>query len=206
MFDAPRHYVSPRTWMLGMVVFLISLGMLFGASMIGFLLINFAVRRPRTVLEDGQWVTITPNVPGLHLPWGLWVSTAVIMLSSLTIHQALRNVQFERQRRFRRWMAATLVLAVGFVAVQAPCMVSLLESHGALRETKIALYGFVFALILIHALHVLGGLIPMFIITLRAYGGHYDHENYSPVRAMVLYWHFLDGVWLVMFAVLLATV
>lgn len=205
MLEAPRQFVPPRTWTLGMTLFLVSLGMLFAASMIGFLLINFAVRRPKTVLEDGHWVTVTPNVPDLHLPWGLWVSTAIIMVSSLTIHHALRNVRIERQRRFRRWMATTLVLAVAFVAVQAPCMVALLESHGALRQTKVALYGFIFALILIHALHVLGGLIPMFIITLRAYGGHYDHENHSPVKALTLYWHFLDGVWLVMFAVLLAT-
>jgi len=48
-------------------------------------------------------------------------------------------------------------------------------------------------------LHVVGGLIYLMMVLLKAYAGRYDHERYTGVRHAAMYWHFLDIVWLVMF-------
>ena len=55
-----------------------------------------------------------------------------------------------------------------------------------------------FVLAMLHALHVVGGMIGMGIVFVRAWQGRYDHESYFAIRFSALYWHFLDVVWLLM--------
>lgn len=216
-----------------MLLFLIALFMLFAASIVGYIIVSL----------------LNPNAPGLgavSLPAGLWVSTVIMLTSSFTMHRALDNVRYERQTRFRSALLLTAILAVGFVLVQTPSMMSLLQQHQAQLEAMhqpppadpsaveqpapagqdqavvspdgqpvregiipdprpVGLYGMVFVLILVHALHVVGGLVPMFVVLIRAQAGVYDHENHQAVKHLAWYWHFLDGIWLMMFLALLIT-
>jgi heme/copper-type cytochrome/quinol oxidase subunit 3 len=64
------------------------------------------------------------------------------------------------------------------------------------------LYGLIFFLILVHALHVVGGLVGLSVTTAHALQGRYDHERYGGVKHAAMYWHFLDAVWLVMYGCL----
>ena len=65
------------------------------------------------------------------------------------------------------------------------------------------LYGFTFFMLTgLHAAHVVGGLVPLGITLVRAFLGKYTWGAYGGVRNVALYWHFLDFVWLVLFAVL----
>jgi len=181
----------------GMLLFLASLTMLFLATMLGYILIRFQLTEAigeRQALPLG-W---------LELPTGLWLSTLVIVASSITLHQAGRAVAIERQRPFRRWMMLTAVLAGLFLLVQVPSLYTLLAEHRQVQETGIGLYGFVFFLIIVHGAHVIGGIGPLGYITFRAFRGAYDHEHYLPVQHLAMYWHFLDVVWLVMFTMFLS--
>lgn len=211
LFSSPRQPSPPGTGTLGMALFLAALFMLFAGTILGYLLI-------RVGAADA------PPMGSIDLPWGLWLSTLVILASSFTIHLALQAIRHERQTHFRSAMTATFLLAVLFLLVQAPCLASIIHDHlpklreyQAARELAIAsrgsaaggvgvampIEGLVFLLILIHALHVIGGVIPLAVVTWRAHQGRYDHENLGPVRYIAMYWHFLDAVWIVMFAVLL---
>lgn len=183
LFEQRHHHVPPGTGTLGMVLFLIALGMLFGASLLGYLIIR--LRLPATI----------------HLPGGLWVSTALMLTSSYTIHRALQNVRHERQTPFRKALVVTLLLAVGFLLVQAPSLTALLREHGRqLADGQgVYLHALVFFLILLHAAHLVGGLIPLAVVSHQAHAGRYDHEHHAPVWYLALYWHFLDGVWVTMF-------
>jgi len=71
-------------------------------------------------------------------------------------------------------------------------------------EKGVLVYGLAFGLILLHAAHVLGGVLPLTWATIRAWRGGYDHERHETITYLTMYWHFLDVVWLIMFAVLLA--
>lgn len=170
---------------------LASLSMLFGASMLGYAIIRLG----------------SPSMPAerfLQLPWPLWISTTLVIAASFTIHQALRAVQHERQGALRRYLLLTTILAVAFVAVQIPSLVQMLMSHESLRAGGVHLYGLVFTLVVVHAAHVLGGVIALGLIIRKAFRGGYDHENHVGVYHTALYWHFLDIVWLVMFGTMLA--
>ena len=85
-------------------------------------------------------------------------------------------------------------------------MVRLLSQHRAAAVSQgLFLYGLIFVLILVHALHVVGGLVGLGITTANALRGRYDHENYTGVRSAAMYWHFLDVVWIIMFLGILLT-
>jgi heme/copper-type cytochrome/quinol oxidase subunit 3 len=187
MFDAkPNHHTHPYTATIGMWLFLASLTMLFGATMLGYLFIR--LRGPAS-----------PVLHTIHFPPLLWVSTVAILAGSYTIQRALQAVRLERQALMQRYLLLTCVLAVVFVAIQVPSLAALLSQHRSSSPQGLRLYGLVFVLILLHALHVLGGIIGLIVTTVHARQGRYDHENFAGVKHAAMYWHFLDGVWLVMY-------
>jgi cytochrome c oxidase subunit III len=55
----------------------------------------------------------------------------------------------------------------------------------------------------LHAVHVLGGLIPMFFVTVRAARLGYTRENHRSVAYLAMYWHFLDVAWITLYLTLL---
>ena len=194
-----------------MYLFLASLGLLFAASMLGYLIFRLMATTERQVTPGAAGAvlnrsgdSVRPSLPlwSLDLPWTLWFSTAVILVSGFTLQRALQKVRVEKLNEFRQWLVATLLLSVLFLVVQIPALLSLLMDRQADHAT--ALSAFLFFLILLHALHVVGGIVPLFKTTLNAYAGRYDHEHYGPVKMLTMYWHFLDAVWILMFGVFLA--
>jgi len=187
-----------------MTLFLIALGMLFAASMVAFIVIRIINLTPKTDPQTGETIASTaPALGSIDPPATLWLSTLIMLLSSVTIHSAVEAVRRERQLWLRRWLTVTLLLAAAFLLVQTPALGSLLSQHFGAAQGFTAIFGLIAVLIIIHALHVVGGLIPLIAITFQAHRGRYDHEYHNPISYVAMYWHFLDAVWLVMFAVLL---
>lgn len=215
-----HHHVPARVGDFGMALFLGALAMLFAASLLLFVLLG--IYRPAGVEGAG----------GVTLPWPLWISTGVMLLSSFTLQRALTAVRRERQATLRAMLWLTLGLALVFLAIQTPSLWRLLSEY---REAQSAYFdaqreyaaaqaiartpeellamdahrpgvspaGMMAVLILVHAAHVIGGIIPLAIVAAKAGRGRYDHEYHRPVKYLSQYWHFLDVVWLVMFGVLL---
>ncbi len=173
--------------MVPLVLFLASLTMLFVAMMFGYLMIRFK--------------TESPGFGALHMPNALWGSTIILLASSVTMHLALANVKKEKQAPFRQMLIVSFMLSVGFVFIQFPSLYKLLQVHFQMlsEQARAYYYGLIFFMIVVHALHVIGGMIPLGVITYKAHKGAYDHESYGPVKYTTVYWHFLDVVWLVMF-------
>jgi cytochrome c oxidase subunit 3 len=100
-------------------------------------------------------------------------------------------------------LALTFVFGVLFLANQAWNWSSLVAAN---MTAKVNLYGFTFYLLTgLHAAHVIGGLIPLGIVALRARAGRYSPAAYGGVEYTRMYWHFLGGVWIAMFVLLLVT-
>jgi cytochrome c oxidase subunit III len=174
---------------LGLWLFLAALGMLFASSMLAYVIVR--IRAGAAGAGD------------LHLPGLLWASTAIILASSVSMHWALASLQRQRQKLFRRMLLATLGLGLLFVAVQVPAMAALLRAHDSLRAQNLHVYGLVFFLVLLHALHVVGGIAGLLRVNILALLGRLDRQHDGPVRHIAMYWHFLDIVWLVMFGIML---
>jgi cytochrome c oxidase subunit III len=193
----PPHRAS----VIGLWLVLAALGMLFVSSMLLYVLMRLHV--------FGR----ISNEP-IHMPLLAWGSTIVLLAGSFTAHRAVAAIRRERLGTCLKFLYITSALAVLFLIVQSPCMAQVLDEHRQLRDAAaankvpgqfapVSLYGLVFILILLHALHVVGGIIALGIVTWRARGQKYDHENYLGVQFAARYWHFLDIVWIAMFTMFL---
>ena len=74
------------------------------------------------------------------------------------------------------------------IAAQVPALVQLLDRH---RVLEAGAYGIAFALVVVHALHVVGGMVPLSVLGWKARANRLDSEYLFSVRACVAYWHFL---------------
>jgi cytochrome c oxidase subunit III len=187
----PRSEPAPlATGRLGMRLLLLALGVLFAATLSGYLAIR---GRAET------WPP--PGVP--ELPASLWISTVLIVASSFSVQWAVRGIRRGLQGPLRLGLALTAVLGVAFLVSQTVNWFSLVAIN---FTAKTNLYGFLFYLLTaLHAVHVLGGLVPLGGVTACAHNGRYTAERHNPVEYIAMYWHFLAAVWLVLFAVLLIT-
>ena len=171
-----------------MVVFLAALAVLFLASIVGYLLVR---------LQAKDWPP--PGMP--RLPSGLWAATIAIVACSATVHRALKSVRLGQTTAAVRWLQATLVLGVVFLSVQAFNWWRLIALDIGLKTKN--LYAFTFYMLTgLHAAHVVGGLVLLGVVTWRAARGRYGSGHHPGVTYAAMYWHFLDAVWLVLFAVL----
>ena len=170
----------PGAGTFGMAVLILSLSMLFLASMAAYLLI-----RNRTP----HWGRGMP-----HAPQSLWLSTLVILLASVAIQRAHRAARRGNDRRLRHSLAATFVIGVVLLLLQT-C--NGWEFYRAIRHIDLsgAYLGMFFVLTGLHAAHVVGGMIPLGMVMCRAGRGRYSATFHPGVRFLALYWHFLDVVW-----------
>jgi cytochrome c oxidase subunit III len=178
----------PGAGAFGMVVLVISLTILFVASMVAMLTIR---SKAATWPPHGM-----PPLPG-----SLWVSTLVILAASATVHWAGAAIRRGDGRGLVRWLAATLVIGVVFLAMQS---VNWVEFYLAIRKIQFsgAYMGMFYVLTGLHAAHVVGGLIPLGIVLRRARAGRYSANFHPGVSHVGIYWHFLDVIWVALFCVI----
>ncbi len=185
--DAREGQVPLATGRMGMLVLLGSLTMLFGAGITGYLVIRARAE-----------VWPPPEVPAL--PGGLWLSTVLILLSSATLYWAVDGIRHDDRRALRLGLIATAGLGLAFLVSQSVSWFALVAAEG---RPQASLYAFTFfVLTVLHALHVVGGLVPLGVLTARAWRGAYTREVHAGVEYTAMYWHYLDAVWLGLFAVL----
>jgi cytochrome c oxidase subunit 3 len=173
---------------LGMRLFLASLGMLFAAGLLGHLIIR--LRQP-----------VWPPEGAPPLPGGLWISTALLVATSLVLWRAERAASQDRLIVLQRWLVTALVAGAAFLVMQA---FNWRTMATAVMTTGQDLFTFTYwALTVLHALHVVGGLVPLAITSVRARSGRYGSLNTVPVHNVALYWHFLGVTWVGILIVLL---
>ena len=173
---------------LGMRLFLASLGMLFGAGLLGHLVIR---------LRQPTW----PPEGAPALPAGLWVSTALLVITSVAVWQAERAARDDRTGQLQGWLLATLGLGVGFLVMQ---ILNWRTMAIAVQAGGQDLFTFSYwMLTVLHGLHVVGGLVPLVVASVRAGTGRYGSLNTVPIHNIALYWHFLGVTWAAILAVLL---
>ena len=132
------------------------------------------------------------------------IMTFILITSSGTMAMAV-NFGYRKNRKVVVWlMTITALLGVSFVGMQV-FEWSKLISEGVRpwgNPFGAAQFGSCFFMITgFHGLHVTGGVIYLFCIVFKVYRGDYDRENnYEQVEIVGLYWHFVDLVWVFIFA------
>jgi cytochrome c oxidase subunit 3 len=130
----------------------------------------------------------------IKMPTVFWYSTAVILVSSLTIQMALRSFKNREMRQYRSLIALTFVLGLVFVALQVIGFNNLWEQ--GIKFTGSAGAGqFLYVIFGLHALHVLGGIIALLVMFFKAFFGKTRVYSSVPVEVAATYWHFVDILW-----------
>lgn len=138
-----------------------------------------------------------PSWTTFQMPLVFWYSTAVMLLSSLTIQQAVRAFKSREMKKYRSLLIVTAVLGLVFILMQWIGF-SQLWSQGIVLKGSGA-GQFLYIIFGLHALHVLGGIIALAVVLIRAFRGSRRNYNSVPVEIAATYWHFVDLLWVYLF-------
>jgi len=187
---AAARYASVKksnetTAWVGMVIFLASWGMMFGA-----LFFVYGTIRARALNWPPQ------GLPSIPLFWPS-INTLIIFGSSLSLQAGIWAIRKDEQTKTNIALWVTLVLGIVFLTLQ--CMVwSNLHDIGLMPTS--GFYGSVFyGLTWIHAAHVVIGLIALLWLCVFSLKRRYSAENHLSMRLWAMYWHFVGVVWAVVF-------
>ena len=136
----------------------------------------------------------------LELPPVLWLSTALIAASSLTLELARRAFRDGNLVAFRSWSAATAALGTGFLASQYAAWLTLNEAGIFLQSHPKS--SFFFVLTGVHGVHLFAGVIALLALFGLAAAGRLVPGRSDAPALTAIYWHFVGGLWIYLLAVL----
>lgn len=134
------------------------------------------------------------------LPQILWLNTAILLASSFTIEAARRRLKRDDSAGFRHWWLVTSALGVFFLAGQLIAWHQL-ALEGVYLATNPS-SSFFYVLTAAHGLHLLGGIIALSAIAFRNWRRARVTQSTATEMAAI-YWHFLDGLWIFLFLLLM---
>jgi cytochrome c oxidase subunit 3 len=174
---------SARRYYTGIAVGLVSILMFFMALASAFL-----VRRG----TSGDWVPV-------HLPAVLWINTLVLFASSLTLELSRRSLSRSDLGGFRNMWGITTGLGILFLIGQLVAWRQLV-AQGVFMATNPA-SSFFYIFTAAHGVHLLGGIGALVYVFIRKF----EPESITlPTAAEItsFYWHFMDGLWVFLLALL----
>lgn len=130
----------------------------------------------------------------IDMPKVFWVSTIVILASSVSMLVAKKAFIHREMQKYRTMLAITLVLGVVFAICQ-------LIGFSQLWEVGIRFKGssgagqFFYAITGLHALHILGGIVAVAVFLFRSWFGKVKSYSVASVEVLGMYWHFMDILW-----------
>ena len=135
-----------------------------------------------------------------QLPSSFFVSLAVIILCSVSIHFAKSAIKKDNRSLTTKLLLATLALGTAFVYFQFQGFTQLFENHlypvGGSGSITIS---FLYVLVYVHLAHLAGGIISLLIIIYNHFKQKYNSSQFLGIELGAMYWHFLDFLWIYLF-------
>ncbi len=182
--DVSEHHEDFR--MFGLITFLIADGMTFAGFFAAYL--TYKAVNP---LPDGAIYELELPIPTLN--------TILLLVSSATFHKAGKALLKNKNADTQKWLIVTALLGITFLICQLFEYFNLPFglTDNLFASTFYALTGF-------HGLHVTLGTLMILIISwqTRPKEGRITNQNMFPLEAVELYWHFVDGIWVILFIIL----
>ena len=155
---------------------------------IGSIVMMFAGLTSAFIVKSNQ-----VNWKSVGLPKVFWVSTAVMLLSSLMLQLALRSFKQREMNRYRLLLGLTIILGALFVACQWMGFRELWSQQITFRGAGAG--QFLYVIFGLHALHVIGGVIALVVMLIKALAGRTRIYSSVGVEVAATYWHFVDLLW-----------
>jgi cytochrome c oxidase subunit 3 len=173
--------VEPQ--LLGMLLFIISEIMVFGA----FFTAYFFIR----VVSGDEWFPIDDK----KLPVAVaGVNTAILVSSSFTMHWAQTSIKNGNRFGLKAGILTTFLLGLTFLFIQVNEYV-----HIGFAPHDFAQGSVFYGLTGLHGAHVFVGLTLLLMVTIRSWRGHFTPEEHRGVEVPGIYWHFVDVMWIIVY-------
>src|ERR1043166_4556326 len=186
--DEPLRF-SPARYRLGAWVAIGSILMLFVALTSAYIV--------RSASANDWQPVATPRV--------LWLSTALILIRSVTIEISRRSLKQKSEAGYGRWLLVTTLLGVAFLGSQLIAWRQLVRQGVYLASNPYSSFFYLFTAA--HGVHLLGGLCALTYLLVRTRRKRETLEGelrrLGSADAVSLYWHFMDVLWIALFLLLM---
>ena len=187
-------YAGPNTGdasRIALRFFLAMVGVLFFLFIITFL--------SRSQYPDFEALAGAPWQPFTD-PSRLWFNTTLLALASIAMQWGLRGARQDKLNVVVPGLSAAVFFTVMFMVAQLDLWLHL-QSMGYYLNSNPA-NSYFYLLTAIHGLHLIGGLIVLSNVVFRVWYDNNLESLSAPLQSCTTYWHFMFGVWLVLFALL----
>lgn len=144
---------------------------------------------------EGRWTHF-------DIPSVFYLSTAIILLSSVTHHLALMAVKKNKLQETKNMLLLTLGLGLAFVFTQFMGWNELVKSGVHFVDRSTPSGSFFFVITGLHLAHLFFGILALIITSAKSIRERYSASNYLGISLSAIYWHFLDGLWIYLFVFL----
>jgi len=138
-----------------------------------------------------------PGWTSFDIPRAFWYSTAVMLVSSVTIQMAAKAFKDRQMQKYRNCLSLTALLGLAFIVLQ-------IIGFSAIWKGGVTFSGsgagqFLYVIAGLHALHVAGGIIALLVMFLKSFSTSVRSYNSVPLEVAGTYWHFVDLLWIYLF-------
>ena len=176
--QAKRKSLKPMLW-----VAMVSMTMMFAG-----LTSAYVVSRSRT-----DWISF-------DLPSAFYISTTLIILSSITFLLAKYFIKKDDRNLTTTFLAATMVLGISFVYFQFQGFQQLFNAGFVFAGKDSTIKSsFIYTITIVHVLHVLAGLIVLFVVLINHFNKKYNSKETLGLELGAIFWHFVDILWIYLF-------
>jgi len=179
--DEPEETLSmnPKKFMLWLTI--VAILMMFAGWTSGYL-----VRK-----AEGRWHEF-------ELPQIFWYSTGILLVSSVSMFLAVQSAKKDKFNALKIAISITFVFGLAFLTTQVIGFSDLIKNQLYFAGSDVAA-SWLYALIGLHAAHVISGLVVLLISLISAFRFTADSKNMLRIKLCATYWHFLDFLWLYLF-------
>ena len=179
--DEPEETLSmnPKKFMLWLAI--VSIMMMFAGWTSGYL-----VRK-----AEGRWHEF-------EIPQIFWYSTAILLISSVSMIFAVQAAKKDNFNTLKTSISITFVFGIAFLVMQVLGFSDLIQNKLFFAGSDVA-SSWLYALVGLHAAHVISGLVVLLISLISAFGFKKESKNLLRIQLCATYWHFLDLLWLYLF-------
>jgi cytochrome c oxidase subunit 3 len=174
---------SSRRYATAIVIAIVSIVMFFMAMASAYIYLR---------ANSNRWVP-------LHLPWIIWVNTALLLLSSGAMEFARRRLALADVAQFRKLWAGATTLGVLFLIGQLVAWRQFVLAGFYVSTNQASSFFYIFTGL--HGLHLLGGICALLYVSFRKFEKAKVSRTVAAEVASY-YWHFMDGLWLFLLALL----
>lgn len=132
----------------------------------------------------------------LNLPNAFYISTVLIIISSITYIAAKMAVKKDEQKQGTIWLLVTLILGILFIACQFMGFSEMVaQGYYFTGPTSSIKMSYMFLIAMVHILHVIAGIVSLLVVIYKQTKGRYSSQEYLGISLGATFWHFLDVLW-----------